>query len=83
VTHKSAVSFTQRKVEWMRINVDIDELLMRQAMKSSRTRTKRAAIEEGLHLLIQTRAQATIRRLRGKILWYGNLHKSRIGRSAE
>jgi Arc/MetJ family transcription regulator len=63
----------------MRINVDIDERLMRQAMKSSRARTKRAAVEEGLRLLIQTRAQASIRRLRGKIRWDGNLHKSRLG----
>lgn len=83
MTHKSGVSFTERKVEWMRINVDIDEHLMRQAMKSSRTRTKRAAIEEGLRLLIQTRAQASIRRLRGKIRWYGNLHELRIERSAD
>jgi Arc/MetJ family transcription regulator len=63
----------------MGINVDIDERLMRQAMKSSRARTKRAAVEEGLRLLIQTRAQASIRRLRGKIRWDGNLHKSRLG----
>jgi len=67
----------------MRINVDIDERLMRQAMKSSRARTKRAAVEEGLRLLIQTRAQASIRRLRGKIRWDGNLHKSRLGRFVE
>jgi Arc/MetJ family transcription regulator len=63
----------------MGINVDIDERLMRQAMKGSRARTKRAAVEEGLRLLIQTRAQASIRRLRGKIRWDGNLHKSRLG----
>ena len=67
----------------MRINVDIDERLMRQAMKSSRARTKRAAVEEGLRLLIQTRAQVSIRRLRGKIRWDGNLHKSRLGRFVE
>jgi Arc/MetJ family transcription regulator len=67
----------------MGINLDIDERLLRQAMKSSRTRIKRAVIEEGLRLLIQTRAQARIRRLRGKIRWYGNLHESHIGRSAE
>lgn len=65
----------------MRTNIDIDDQLMRQAMKSSRSRTKRAAVEAGLRLLVQTRAQAGIRRLRGKIHWEGNLRESRLGRS--
>jgi len=64
----------------MRTNIDIDDRLMRQAMKSSRSRTKRAAVEAGLRLLVQTRAQAKIRRLRGKIRWEGDLDKSRRGR---
>ena len=38
----------------MRTNIDIDARLMRQAMRSSGARTKRAAVEEGLRLLIQT-----------------------------
>jgi len=67
----------------MRTNIDIDDLLMRQAMRSSRSQTKRAAVEEGLRLLIRTRAQATIRRLRGKACWEGNLHRSRLGRLVE
>jgi Arc/MetJ family transcription regulator len=67
----------------MRTNIDIDDRLMRQAMRSSRAPTKRAAVESGLRLLIQTRAQATIRRLRGKVKWQGDLNVSRIGRIAE
>jgi Arc/MetJ family transcription regulator len=67
----------------MRTNIDIDDRLMRQAMRSSRSRTKRAAVEAGLRLLIQTRAQASIRRLRGKFRWNGDLGKSRAGRIAE
>lgn len=74
---------THRKVGRVRTNIEIDNRLMRQAMRSSRSRTKRAAVEEGLRLLIQTRAQATIRRLRGKIRWDRDLHKSRRGRFAE
>jgi Arc/MetJ family transcription regulator len=66
----------------MRTNIDIDDRLMRQAIKSSGSRTKRAAVEAGLRLLIQTRSQAGIRRLRGKIRWEGNLSKSRLGRTA-
>jgi Arc/MetJ family transcription regulator len=67
----------------MRTNIDIDDSLMRRAMKSSRSRTKRAAVEEGLRLLIQTRAQTTLRRLRGKIRWDGDLRKSRAARLVE
>ena len=67
----------------MRTNIDIDDCLMRRAMRSSRSRTKRATVEAGLRLLIQTRAQTSIRRLRGKIRWEGDLRKSRLGRIQE
>jgi len=67
----------------MRTNIDIDDRLMQQAMRSSRSRTKRAAVEAGLRLLIQTRGQTSIRRLRGKVRWDGNLTKSRLGRLSE
>jgi Arc/MetJ family transcription regulator len=66
----------------MRTNIDIDDRLMRQAMRSCGSRTKRAAVEAGLRLLIQIRAQTGIRRLRGKIVWEGDLNKSRRGRTA-
>jgi Arc/MetJ family transcription regulator len=72
-----------RALRKMRTNIDIDDRLMRQAMRSSRARTKRAAVEAGLRLLVQTRAQATIRRLRGKIRWDGDLNTSRLGRLTE
>jgi hypothetical protein len=56
---------------------------MRQAMKSSGARTKRATVEAGLKLLVQVRGQTGIRRLRGKIKWEGNLDESRLGRNSE
>jgi len=64
----------------MRTNIVIDDRLMRQAMAASRLTTKRAAVEEGLRLLVQTKAQARIRRLRGKVKWEGNLEGLRAGR---
>ena len=67
----------------MRTNIDIDDDLMRQAMRSSGARTKRAVVEEGLRLLIQTRGQASIRRLRGTVNWEGDLERSRLGRVAK
>lgn len=67
----------------MRTNIEIDDELMRKALRSSGKRTKRAVVEEGLQLLVKTRAQAKIRRLRGKARWSGNLDASRAGRFAE
>ncbi len=64
----------------MRTNIEIDDRLMRQAMRSSGARTKRATVEEALRLLIQTRGQASIRRLRGKVAWEGDLERSRLDR---
>ena len=67
----------------MRTNIDIDDRLMRQAMRSSGARTKRAAVEEGLRLLIQTRGQGSVRRLRGNVVWEGDLNASRLARVAK
>ena len=66
-----------------RTNIDIDDELMREAMRCSGARTKRAVVEEGLHLLIQTRGQASLRRLRGKVAWDGDLNVSRQSRVAK
>jgi Arc/MetJ family transcription regulator len=64
----------------MRTNIEIDDHLMRKAMRVSGARTKRAAVEAALRLLIQTQGQTGIRRLRGKIKWEGDLEVSRRGR---
>jgi Arc/MetJ family transcription regulator len=64
----------------MRTNIEIDDRLMRQAMRCSGARTKRAAVEAGLRLLAETHAQGAIRRLRGKVRWKGDLEQSRLGR---
>ena len=61
----------------VRTNIVIDDRLMRQAMVASRLPTKRAVVEEGLRLLVQTKAQTRIRGLRGKVKWEGNLESMR------
>ena len=66
----------------MRTNIDIDDRLMRQAMRTSGARTKRAVVEEALRLLVQTRGQSSIRRLRGEVNWEGDLNSSRLERVA-
>ena len=67
----------------MRTNIDIDDNLMRQAIRHSGVRTKKATVEAALRLLIDTRSQVGMRRFRGKVKWEGNLEESRRGRNSE
>jgi Arc/MetJ family transcription regulator len=64
----------------MRTNIEIDDKLMAQAMRASDKPTKRAVVEEALHLLVRTRRQAGIRKWRGKVAWDGDLDASRATR---
>ena len=60
----------------MRTNIDLDDSLVREAMRASGLKTKRAVVEACLRLLVQTKAQGGMRRLRGKVAWEGNLSES-------
>ena len=64
----------------VRINIVIDEGLMRKAEKLSSLKTKREVVESALHLLVQVKEQEEIRRLRGKLKWSGDLHAMRTDR---
>ena len=64
----------------MRTNIEIDDRLMRDALRVSGGKTKRAVVEAALRLLVQTKAQAGIRRLRGHVDWDGDLEVSRLDR---
>lgn len=64
----------------MRTNVVIDDELMEEALLLSGFRTKKAAIEAGLKLLIKLSRQEQVRNFRGKMKWSGNLDKMRIDR---
>jgi Arc/MetJ family transcription regulator len=63
----------------MRTTIDIDDALMRKAMRLSGLTTKKAVVEAALRLLIQTHSQVGIRR--GKVKRKGNPHGSRRGRA--
>jgi len=65
----------------MRTNIDIDDDLMREAMRASGATTKRAVVEQGLRMLINVRGQRAIKHLRGKVQWTGDLNASRLGRT--
>lgn len=61
----------------MRTNIVIDDELMREALKTSGIKTKRAAVEAGLQLLVKLSRQKDIRRLRGRLAWEGSLDEMR------
>jgi Arc/MetJ family transcription regulator len=67
----------------MRTNIVIDDRLMDEAMRKAGVKTKRAAVEAGLRLLIQVKSQSHIRRLRGKVHWTGDLNEMRADRVRE
>ena len=61
----------------MRTNIEINDELMESALSTGNFKTKKAAVEAGLRLLVQTHAQGRIRRLRGKLHWEGSLDEMR------
>ena len=64
----------------MRTNIVIDDKLMRDTLRATGVKTKREAVELGLQTLLRLRRQAAIRRLRGKLVWQGDLDAMRSDR---
>lgn len=61
----------------MRTNIVIDDKLMRDAVRITGVKTKREVVELGLRTLLRLNKQAEIRRLRGKVVWQGDLDAMR------
>lgn len=61
----------------MRTNIEIDDNLMKDALRTTGVKTKKEAVELGLRTLIQLGRQEKARQLRGKITWEGDLHAMR------
>ena len=65
----------------MRTNIEIDDVLLSQAMAAAGLPTKRATVEEGLRLLVRVRRQTeALAALKG-LGWEGDLDELRQGRS--
>ena len=56
----------------MRTNIDIDDKLMKRAMKATGATTKKAAVELALQQTLAIHAQKSLRQLRGKVTWRGH-----------
>jgi len=62
----------------MRTNIDIDDKLMKDALRATGAKTKREVVERGLKTLVDLRKQEQARQLRGKIKWEGDLDQMRM-----
>ncbi len=67
----------------MRTNIEIDDELMAQAMRLTGLSTKRAAVEEGLRLLVRIRKQAKALKALEGLGWEGVLDEMRQGRRGD
>ena len=61
----------------MRTNININDDLLEKAMKVSKAKTKKEAVERGLRALIKQAAREDMRQLRGKVDWEGDLEEMR------
>jgi Arc/MetJ family transcription regulator len=68
------------EVHKVRTNIEIDDKLMKDALRATGAKTKREAVELGLKTLVQLRAQEKARELKGKITWEGDLNAMRTDR---
>jgi Arc/MetJ family transcription regulator len=64
----------------VRTNIEIDDKLMKDALKATGVKSKREAVELGLKTLVQLGAQGMARELKGKITWEGDLNAMRTDR---
>jgi Arc/MetJ family transcription regulator len=65
----------------MRINIEIDDMLMAEAQNVSGHATKKQTVEEALRLMVRLRRQREVGAALGKYRWRGNLAESRKGRA--
>ena len=61
----------------MRTNIDIDDKLMKDAMKISKVKSKKDLVNHALEELIRLNKRKKMLALFGKIKWEGNLDEMR------
>jgi Arc/MetJ family transcription regulator len=63
----------------MRTNIDIDDKLMKEAMKISKVKSKKELVNHALEELIRLNKRKKMLSLFGKVKWEGNLDEMRKG----
>lgn len=61
----------------MRTNIEIDEQLIKEALRYTGAKTKREVVERGLRTLVQLGKQVEVRKMRGRLQWEGDLEAMR------
>lgn len=65
----------------MRTNIELDDRLVAKAQQLTGIKTKREVIDTALHTLVRLKEQSSVKALRGKLHWEGDLESSRQGRT--
>jgi Arc/MetJ family transcription regulator len=65
-----------------RTNIVLDEGLVRQGLKATGIKTRRALVHHALEELVRREKQMGLLKLEGKIKWTGDLNKMRRDRFA-
>jgi Arc/MetJ family transcription regulator len=61
----------------MRTNIEIDNYLMQEAKKISKTKTKKEIVDLALKTYIKVNKRKELLKLFGKVKWEGNLNQMR------
>ena len=61
----------------MRTNIEIDDELMKKALKYSKLKTKKDVINEALSAYVKYQMRLNLLSLQGKVKWVGDLDKMR------
>lgn len=61
----------------MRTNIEIDDVLMANVLKTTGLKTKKEAVDMGLRTLLQLKQQEGFKALRGQLHWSGDLDAMR------
>ncbi len=72
------VEFCLLKFIYMETSITVNDQLLKTALQLSGKKTKKEVVEEALKLLIQMMNQETLRSLRGKLKWEGDLDQMRL-----
>lgn len=64
----------------MRTTIDLDEALVERARELTGLRTKKEVVDAALRLLVDMEEQSSVRELRGRLRWEGDLDMSRTDR---
>ena len=63
-----------------RTNIVLDQALVRQGLKATGLKTRRALVHHALVELVRREEQLGLLALKGKVAWTGNLHRMRATR---